>query len=223
MKNPVSREEMADVDRKVPERYGITISRMMENAGLQIAEFLRKELKEESFTFYAGKGNNGGDALAAARRMHLWGYEVEVVLATKDLDGIREEELEILRNLRVEINLESSEKEYSVAVEGLIGYNLKGDPRPPFDSMIEEIDKYETVVSIDIGSGLDGDTGEEALPCVRPDYTVTLAAPFEGMTEENSGEVWLADISVPPEAFEAQEAMEEVFRQSSLVRLDVQD
>ena len=92
MNHSVSKEDMAEVDRKVPEEHGITISRMMENAGLLIAEILRQEVKEESFTFYADKGNNGGDALAAARRMHLWNYDVEAVLASEELEGIREEE-----------------------------------------------------------------------------------------------------------------------------------
>ncbi len=221
MEKAVSKEEMQKIDEKAPEEYGITISRMMENAGLQIAEFLRNEFEEESFTFYVGKGNNGGDALVAARRMHLWGYDVEVVLASEELDGIREGELEILKDLDVEINLESSETDHPVAVEGLIGYNLKGDPRPPFDSMIDEINSYETPVSIDIASGLDADTGGRAEPCVRPDFTVTLAAPFEGMSEENSGEVFVADIGVPPEAFEEFGFTGDFFSERCLVELDL--
>lgn len=215
----VSREQMARIDEKVPEKYGITISRMMENAGFQIADFVRKELDSDSVAAYAGKGNNGGDALAAARRLHLWGYKVEVVLATHDLDGIRRKELEILEELGVEITEESSEKTHSVALEGLIGYNLKGDPRPPFDSMIEEVNSHETVVSIDIPTGVDVDTGERANPSVEADYTVTLAAPFEGMNPDNSGEIWAADISVPPEAYEEFGFSLDIFEESSLLTL----
>ena len=214
----VSKKEMAEIDRKVPEKYCITISRMMENAGYQIADFIRQNIDEEKVTFYAGKGNNGGDALVAARRLHLWDHEVEVVLATEDLDGIRKEELEILENLGVEINLETSEKEYSVAVEGLIGYNLKGNPRSPFDSMISEINEYETVVSIDIASGLEPDTGDRSDTCVRPDYSVTLAASFKGMDEDNSGEIWITDIGVTPEAYEEFRFTGDFFEERSLVK-----
>jgi NAD(P)H-hydrate epimerase len=146
---------------------------------------------------------------------------VEVVLASEDLGGIREEELEILKDLGVEINLETSETDHPVAVEGLIGYRLKGDPRPPFNRMIKEINEYETVVSVDIASGLDPDTGEEAEPCVRPDFTVTLAAPFEGMAEENSGRVFIADIGVPPEAFERFGFTGDFFSERSLVEVDL--
>ena len=220
MEKAVSKEEMAEIDMKAPE-YGITISRMMENAGLQIAEFVRQEIQEKKITVYAGKGNNGGDAIVAARRLQLWDHDVEVVLATEDLEGIRKEELQILENLGVEINLESSETDHPVAVEGLIGYNLKGDPRPPFDSMIEEINQHETVISVDVASGLDVNTGEKAEPCVRPDYTVTLAASFEGMSEENSGRVFVADIGVPPEAFEEFGFTADFFDERSLVELNL--
>lgn len=221
MEKTVSKKQMQKIDEKVPEEYGITVSRMMENAGLQIAEFIRKELDSKKVTVYAGKGNNGGDALVAARRLHLWNYDVEVVLASEELDGIRKEELQILKHLGVEINLESSETDYPVAVEGLIGYSLKGNPRPPFDRMIKEINEYETVVSVDIASGLDADTGEEAKPCVRPDFTVSLAAPFTEMSEENSGRVFIADIGVPPEAFEEFGFTGDFFDEQALVQLNL--
>ncbi|MFB6115389.1 MAG: NAD(P)H-hydrate epimerase [Candidatus Nanohalobium sp.] len=218
----LTKKEMAEIDEKMPEKYGITVSRMMENAGYQIAEFLRNEIAEEQFSFYIGKGNNGGDALAAARRIHLWGSDVEIVLASEELDDIREEELEILKELDVEINIKASENDYPVAVDGLLGYNIQGEPRPPMDEMIREINNHANVVSIDIPSGLDPDTGEESNPNVKPYYTVTLAAPFEGMTEKNSGEVWLADISVPPEIYEEEEIMQNLFKASSLVQLDLE-
>lgn len=217
----LSYEQMKEVDSKVPEQYGITVSRMMENAGYQIADFIRQEIEEEKITVYAGKGNNGGDALVAARRLHFWGYKIEIVLATEELDGIRKEELEILKDLGAEVNLESSENSYSVAIEGLIGYNLKGNPRTPFDSMIKEINDFEKIVSIDIASGLNADTGEKGEPCVRPDFTITLAAPFKGMSKDNSGRVFVADIGVPPEAFEKFGFTVELFDESSLVELDL--
>ncbi len=211
---------MARIDEKVPNEYGITISRMMENAGYQIAEFIRSKIDPEGINVYVGKGNNGGDALAAARRLYLWGYEVEVILATKELDGIRKEELEILGELGVEMNIENAENSYSVALEGLIGYNLNGNPRPPFDSMIREINqKNETVVSIDLPTGLNANTGEKSSPTVESDYTITLAMPKKGITEENSGEIWVADISIPPEAYREFGFKGDVFKQKSLIRL----
>lgn len=216
----VSVEQMARIDDKVPEEYGITIHRMMENAGYQIAEFVRKKFDQDSsILVYAGKGNNGGDALAAARRLHLWGFNVEVVCPF-ELDGIRKEEKQILQHLGIEVRDEAS-MEPDVILEGLIGYNLQGDPRPPFDSMIESINASEAeVVSIDVASGLDADTGEQKQPCVELDYTITLAFPKKGLERRNSGEVWVVDISIPPEAYREFGFTPEIFEEKSLVRLD---
>ncbi len=215
---------MVEIDEIVPEEYGITVHRLMENAGYQIAEFIRTEIDPEGITVYAGKGNNGGDALVAARRLTLWGYSVEVVLLTEDLDGIRKEELEILRNLDVEINKENSSRNYSTALEGLIGYNLKGDPRPPMDSIIEEINReFDQIISVDIPAGVDANTGEKHNPHVKADYTVTLAMPKRGMSPENSGEIWVADISVPPQAYNELGTAKDIFTDRSLVRIHLRE
>lgn len=104
-------------------------------------------------------------------------------------------------------------------MEGLIGYNLNGEPRPPFDSMIEEVNHYDTVVSIDLPTGVDADTGEKSSPAVEADFTVTLAMPKKGMKRENSGEIWVADISIPPEAYREFGFTSDIFEEKSLIML----
>lgn len=218
----ISSDRMKEVDREVPEKYGITESRLMENAGLRVAEFIRQEIDGRHVTLYAGEGNNGGDALVAARRLHLWNYEVEVVLASGDLSGLPREELEVLDNLDVEISKQSSKNEYSIAVDGLLGYGISGEPRPPYKDMIREINRREKAVSVDIPTGIDPDTGEEKGVCVKPDYTVTLGLPFKGMYEDNSGGIWVADISVPAEAYGDKQKYS-IFNQESLLDLSKLD
>ncbi|MFB6294819.1 MAG: NAD(P)H-hydrate epimerase [Candidatus Nanohaloarchaea archaeon] len=198
----VSVDQMREVDELVPEEYGITVSRMMENAGYQVADFVRQVLDAETVHVYAGTGNNGGDALVAARRLHLWGYDVSVVLASCNLDGIRAEEHDILETLDIAIQ-DDPGGEADVVIDGLIGYNLDGAPRPPFDSLIAGINASDaTVVSIDVPSGVDADTGEGMQPHVDADHTVTLALPFDGLDGyDAAGTVWAADISVPPAVY----------------------
>lgn len=214
----ISSDRMKEVDREVAEKYGIAESRLMENAGLRVAEFIRQKIDGRHVTLYAGEGNNGGDALVAARRLHLWNYEVEVVLASGDLSGLAGEELEILENLDVEINKRSSKKDFGVAIDGLLGYGIVGEPRPPYESMIKEINRNDTVVSVDIPTGVDPDTGEKPGAFVKPDYTVTLGMPFKGMKKENSGGIWVADISVPAEAYGDKDKYR-IFNQKSIVDL----
>jgi hydroxyethylthiazole kinase-like uncharacterized protein yjeF len=214
----ISKQEMKQVDEEVPEKYGIDTNRLMENAGLRAAEFIRQKIEGRHITVYAGKGNNGGDALVVARRLHLWNYEVEIVLASRDLKGIQKEELDILDKLGVEINEESSENDYRIALDGLLGYGISGNPRPPYNSMIEEINAHETIVSVDIPTGLNPDTGEKMIDCIDPGFTVTLGLPFKGMNKENSGDIWVADIGIPSEVYSNPEKSS-IFNQESLVQL----
>ncbi|MDY6769262.1 MAG: NAD(P)H-hydrate epimerase [Candidatus Nanohaloarchaea archaeon] len=215
----ISVDQMRTVDEVVPDEYGITVSRMMENAGYQLAAFVRQEVDAERVHVYAGAGNNGGDGLAAARRLHLWGYDVAVMLASDELNGIREEELAILRRLDVPVD-EQPEEAPDVIIDALIGYSLDGNPRPPFDGLIDVINESgATVVSVDVPSGVDAETGEEKQPHVHADYTVTLALPFDGFDDTDAtGEVWVADISVPPAVYDRFGVdARAVFRERSLV------
>lgn len=190
---------MAELDRLAP-GMGVTVSRMMENAAYHVADYIRgKYGKEAEVEVYAGKGNNGGDALAAARRLHIWGFKVAVNLASRELDGIRREELEILEKLGVQVRTGSYGRGADLAVDGLIGYNLRGDPRPPLDSMVDAANSADEVVSVDLPTGTDPDTGDRSSPSVRADTVLTLAAPFQGLKGfENH---FLVDIGVPGEAY----------------------
>ncbi|MFB6291772.1 MAG: NAD(P)H-hydrate epimerase [Candidatus Nanohaloarchaea archaeon] len=220
----VTREQMSEVDEVVPGRYGINISRMMENAGYQIADFVRQNFNDRrKIMVYAGTGNNGGDALVAARRLHNWGYRVYVTVAG-DLDGIRQEELEILDELGVDIfNANEKVPQPDVALDGLIGYNLDGDLRPPFDRLVEVVNDADDIVSIDNPTGMNVDTGDTATHSVDADYVVTLALPFPAL-EEIKAEVWVADISIPPRVFRKFDVdAKHIFDQSSLVKMDKED
>lgn len=215
----LSSGEMSKVDEKAPAEYGINVSRMMENAAYQIADFIRNNYSKESeIVFYIGEGNNGGDGLAAVRRLYNWGFEVRAELSTEDLDGIRLEELEILRNLGVDV-VDGAENA-DIAVDCLIGYNLKGDPRPPYDKKIEQVNTAEEIISIDIPTGVDADTGEQFSPYVEADKILTLAMPKTGLRELDK-DIWLLDISVPDKVFnDLGFEVENLFQESSRIYLD---
>jgi len=166
---------------------------------------------------YAGPGNNGGDALVAARRLSLWGVDTEIVLAARDLDGIRAEELAILQTMDIPVSMHAPDHGYPVALDGLIGYNLEGDPCPPFDTMVGTINQHDTVVSVDIPTGIHPDTGVSVSPAVDADYTVTLAMPKQGMDDQTAGEIWVADISIPPAVYERFGSSGNIFKERSLV------
>ncbi len=81
----VTREQMREVDRLMIEEYGIRLLQMMENAGLNLADLVRRylgrPLSGRGVAVLAGRGNNGGGGLTAARRLSAWGADVQVVLS----------------------------------------------------------------------------------------------------------------------------------------------
>ncbi len=87
----VTRDQMREVDRLMIEEYGIQLPQMMENAGLQLARLTQEYLDGlddgRRVLVLAGRGNNGGGGLVAARRLAAWGADVAVVLATA-LDAV---------------------------------------------------------------------------------------------------------------------------------------
>ncbi len=67
------------------EAHGVSTGRLMENAGLAVAEAVRSQLggvADAKILVLVGSGNNGADGLVAARHLRRWGAQVCVFLAT---------------------------------------------------------------------------------------------------------------------------------------------
>ena len=93
-------------------------------------------------------------------------------------------------------------------VDAIFGTGLSRAPEGPFAAWIEAINASGLkVLALDIPSGLDADTGVAYAPCVRAEITVTLGLPKVGLLQGDgpgvAGEVWVADIGVPFEAYAA--------------------
>ena len=95
------------------------------------------------------------------------------------------------------------ESRFNENVSRLIGYGLVGNPRNPQAAWIERINaSHHPVLALDTPSGLDVTTGSPGNPCIRASATLTLALPKAGLLEARAkpyvGQLYLADISVPP-------------------------
>jgi len=79
--------QMREIDRQAIENLGIPGLVLMENAGREVASFLSNELKIGPgcpVLVIAGKGNNGGDGLVAARHLFNYGVDCEVLLIGRE-------------------------------------------------------------------------------------------------------------------------------------------
>ena len=104
----ITTEQMREVDRLMVEEYGIVLLQMMENAGRNLARLaatLAAESRDRSVLVLAGKGNNGGGGMVAARHLSNMGGRVCVILpvAVRELVDVPAHQASILQRMGVEL------------------------------------------------------------------------------------------------------------------------
>jgi NAD(P)H-hydrate epimerase len=228
---------MVEVDRAMIEDYGIDLVRMMENAGRNLAHlararFLGGDPRGKRIVVLAGTGGNGGGALVCARRLHNYGADVAVIVTRADerFNRVPGEQLQILRRMDVPVapaQTVTGANTPSLIVDGVIGYSLKGAPRGAAAELIRWANAQQApILALDTPSGVDATTGTVFHPAIRAAATMTLALPKQGLraprVEEHVGELFLADISVPPALYSTLAldiAVKDLFAVSDIVRL----
>lgn len=191
---------------------GLEIKQMMELAGWHILSVLRhlRISKRAKVTVVCGKGNKGGDGLSAARHLINNGWEVSIIILSKELAPNPKHHLKLLRKMDTEVYLYDDSKSESgkliskadVIIDALIGYHLKGAPRGDYVKVITLLNKSKAkIIAYDLPTGIDATTGECFTPSVRADATLTLALPKaafkKNKARKNSGKIYLADIGIP--------------------------
>ena len=211
----LSREQVRRVDRLAIEHFHLPGIALMENAGRGTADLLQEMGVRGTVVICAGAGNNGGDGFVVARHLEARGYDVLVFLWTPP-QRLRGDALVNLRVLQAaktplvlvdEIEPALAELEQSLssadwAVDALLGTGARGDPRSPYDMVIERLNAADVRrLAIDIPSGLDCDTGETGTPTFRADITATFVAKKPGLVVESAhpwvGRLEVLDIGVP--------------------------
>ena len=91
-------------------------------------------------------------------------------------------------------------------VDALVGYSLRGAPAGPAAALIRAANGHRApILSLDVPSGVDSTTGQVYDPAIRASATMTLALSKDGLSvpqvREQVGELYLADIGVPPEVY----------------------
>jgi NAD(P)H-hydrate epimerase len=223
---------MIEVDRLMIEEWGITLIQMMENAGRHLAELARHQLggtaKGSNVVVLCGTGNNGGGGMAAARHLNNWGAHMQVILVGQEsrLKEVPAHQWRILKRMEIiQSGVELSTAD--LLLDAMLGYGANGNPRSPVADWIQRANESSRpILSLDSPSGLDTTTGIPGSPCVRASATLTLALPKTGLlspsAKEFVGDLYLADIGVPPQLYASPSLGLQVtspFSTDSIVRL----
>ncbi|MFW2389762.1 MAG: NAD(P)H-hydrate dehydratase [Polyangiales bacterium] len=215
MERLFTREESRDVDRAAMDELGIASLVLMENAGRGAAEAICELFEErlERVVLVGGPGQNGGDAWVIARRLTLLGHRPLAVLLgdASRLRGDAQVNWALLAGLGVEtkeVRAEEAElvaaffEDATLIVDGLFGTGLDRPITGGYAVAIRAMDAVPApLVSLDLPSGLDADTGAVFGVAPLASLTVTFAGHKRGLHQfpgvEHAGAVCVADIGIP--------------------------
>ena len=208
MKEMISNIDVAVLDLN-SSALGVDAGSLMESAGRATAEEAVERYSPSASVVIAGAGNNGGDALVAARYLHETGSSVTVVLLTAP-EGLRTDiTKKALASLPGAIKalvlgrdidgkgLEALIADGDLVIDGILGTGASGRPRGQYLDAIRAIGRSKVpVVSVDVPSGLG------TKDCVQASTTVTFHDLKENMLENGRplkccGEIAVRDIGIP--------------------------
>ncbi len=205
---------MRALDKTAIEKYGMTQELLMENAGMAAFSVLSEKtgIRNKRFLIFCGTGNNGGDGLVVARKIHANGGRVTVYLIgdAARFSGAAALNLEIATRMGILIRQLESVHDIKPAlqhcdgvIDALLGTGIDREVSGRYGDVIERINSCgKRVMSLDIPSGVNGDTGQVMGVAVQADYTVTFGLPkignmlFPGYAL--CGALFVTHISFPP-------------------------
>lgn len=214
----VTGAQMKAFDAQAIKEYALPSLILMENAGRNVAEAIleRWELRGARVLALSGKGNNGGDALCAARHLLHTGALVEGVIAgVPNATQLSEEtrtQAAMLEKFGVPLRfigdeqglpvLEEALGRADLVIDGLLGIGVKGAVRGLYEPVIERVTTSDIyVISVDLPSGVEADTGRVEGVAVQADLTVTLEYPKLGLLlypgREHVGELVVRPVGYP--------------------------
>jgi len=222
----LTRAQVREIDRRCIDDYGIPGIVLMENAGRGASDIIRRHAVDgDHISIICGRGNNGGDGFVIARHLANAGLNVEIFLACDPakVSGDAGVNLAIAQRMKIPqwafdsllgIDQQPSRLARStILVDAVLGTGFSGDVRSPLDLVIHAINETAHpardgsrrmhVVTIDVPSGLDCDTGRPSDPAIRADETITFVARKAGFDSPgaavHTGLVHVVDIGAPLE------------------------
>lgn len=219
--------QLRRLDQVAEEQWGLAGAVLMENAGKAAALWARdlaEQHQSSAVWLFCGKGQNGGDALVAARHLANWGFETQVTLLFEPesaaLSATSAQNLRLLQlaGLSLDLGLQTSfddlrrqagtKLQSPLIIDGILGTGMTGAPRSPYLEWIQAIrGSALPCLALDIPSGLDGDSGQAPGVAIKAQYTISFAANKLGFANKEAkaylGELRIDDLGIPRSLLEA--------------------
>lgn len=216
----LTRRQIRSVDPIAIKEFGMCGLVLMENAGRGCVDTMLRIGVAGPVTICCGKGNNAGDGFVMVRHLDMHRIPVKVLLwcDPEQLIGDAAENFRILAASQIPfISMSQTYNADHLAellgdsewiVDALLGTGAIGDPRPPLDQVIAQLNRYPAKkLAVDLPSGLDCDTGEPAANTFRADHTCTFVAAKPAFSVESArpfiGQVHVVDIGLPRRLIES--------------------
>ena len=210
------------------ESLGLPVSHLMEQAGRSVFEVVHRYIQEikgpKGVLFLCGIGNNGGDALVAARLLtEVPEVNPYVVVLGNPKEGslLFQQQWKVVNTLKDTITIVTDEmmqsngnlipshilQDVSIVVDGVFGTGFHGELPEQIAAIFKQCKEWQsnsetrTCIAIDIPSGVNGLTGNADVSSFRADETITLLAPKVGMLfyagREHVGHMSIGSIGYP--------------------------
>ncbi len=232
---------MRSIDRLAVDEFGILVPQMMEVAAARLADVASHELDGLAgarLVILAGPGNNGATGIVAARHLVTRGASVHVILArpVNQLAPISRDRLATLIAMSVRCcvavwdmsgeELDQILRDSDLIVDALLGLGASGPAQDGVADLIRRTGAAgRRVLSLDVPSGTDPDTGEPHDVAIHASATMAVGLPKAGLLTDaglaRAGRIYVADNGLPAELYRlAGLSVDRPFRDGPLIRLD---
>lgn len=236
----VTAKEMKALEQTAIDDYGMPGILFMEHAGKRLAmkcmEMIGQTDCRKTVWIFVGKGNNGGDGLVAARHLINNNQSVRVVLLCDpwDFTGDAKSNFTMLQQLRPELiqnrdeihiaELKKEIHDQDLVIDAIYGTGFVGLAMGLDAEVIRVLMNHPgIVISADLPSGMEADSGKTSGPCVHADYTLTFGLPKRGLYQDPNrtycGEIEVVDIGLPIDMLELPALMVELIEAKMVASL----
>jgi NAD(P)H-hydrate epimerase len=215
----MTRRQVRDYDAWAINAMGVPGTTLMENAGRSAAEIAMEMLTGQTnpaVAVFCGAGNNGGDGFVIARHLANYGVDTQIILCAPrtKLQGDALINFQACEKMKISIfDLDMTENKIHIQihnlcrgrsqiVDAIFGTGFTGELSSPYVTLISCLNAMGVpILSVDIPSGMDCDSGDPLPVCIEATATVSFVAAKQGFFANGQihrpiGRLYIASIGI---------------------------